>query len=1052
MAGDAKATAWKKIARGVALTALAAGFSQPAIAQVTTSGLRGVVSNADGGAVAGATVTVTDTRTGVRRTTTSSGTGQFDVRNLEVGGPYSVTYEASGQQPSRLDGVQLNLGEVADLNLTFTGSGSSDVIVVTASRRNVAQTAAGPSAAFSLDTLENAPAANRDIKDIVRMDPRIYMDEAFVDSISCAGANPRFNSLTVDGVRLNDNFGLNSNGYPTERIPFSYDAVRQVSVQLAPFDVKYGSFTACNINAVTKSGSNALHGSAFFDFASDDLKGDTTDGVKRNLGDYTEKRYGVTLGGPIIKDKLFFFGAYEKFQGANIFGAKPADIGLTDAAYQAVIDTAVQRYGYVPGGLPTSIPVEDEKFFARLDWNISDRHRAVATYNFNDGYSFNGSDTNNALPDGNHYYERGAKLKDYTAALYSDWTGNLSTEARVSYLKLDNRQIPVWKENHSDIRVDVPGANGTVAIWLGPDDSRHSNVLYYDLWNYKFVATYRTGDHVLTGGYELEQYDVFNLFVAESKAEYRFTSPANFAAGIFSTFQYTNAAGTNKVNDGAAKFGYNTNSFYLQDEWKPTDRLDIVAGLRYDWYQSDDKPKANAAFQTRYGFSNDSNLDGKSLAQPRVGVNYDFSDSIKLHGGFGLFSGGNPNVWLSNNYGSNGSTLASATQTSLGVTNLSQLTFGGDGRPFYNVPTQAINAVATAVGSGFVNALDPNFKIPSEWKFAAGAVWDIESDIPWVGGGWRVYLDFLYSKTNEAATVIPLGYVQSDTAPDGRPIYRGASNTNDMLLTNTKDKGSQKVFSINVSKDYDNGIDWSLGYAYTDAEDVNPMTSSVAFSNFSNIATANPLNPGLATSDYEIAHRFTAQFNWEKEFFANAPTRVSLFGTANQGAPYSYVYAINSNLFEPSSYTSTRSLAYIPTGTSDPLIAATSNAAAVQALMDYVNGHDILSGYKGQIATRNIGEDDWWAKVDLKISQSVPGFLGEDSAEAFLVINNLTNLINDKWGILREHAFPGTAELYTATIASGRYNITAFNPRADQDTIVVDPSLWEVRVGLSYKF
>ena len=1045
---------WNIFARGAAVSAIAIIATGVASAQVTTSSIRGAVVDQNGAPVTGATVTIMHQPTGSVSVATTSATGQFSSQNLRVGGPYSITITGEGFIPARADNVFTNLGESTDVNLTIERTDDTarmETVVVSGSALQVAQVATGPSSTYNLATLEDAPAMNRDIKDIIRIDPRVYVDEAFNDAINCAGANPRYNSLTVDGVRLNDNFGLNSNGYPTERIPFSYDSIQQVSVELAPFDVNYGSFTACNINAVTKTGSNEFHGGLFFDYTDDSLTGDETDGVKRDLGSFEEKRYGVNIGGPIIKDKLFFFGSYEKFEGANIFGKTPEDNGLSSALYQSVLDIAVNQYGYVAGGLPTSKAVEDEKFFGKLDWNINENHRAELTYTYNDGFNFSGSDySSTSIPDGNHYYERGAKLENYTGAVYSDWTPNFNTEFRVSYLKLDNRQIPVagldgWGE--VQVRVPMDLRSGTATIYLGADDSRHSNKLNYDLWNYKAAANYTMGDHLFTGGFEREEFSVFNLFIQQSLGEWRFSSPTDFANGDFNFFQYTNAAGTNDVNDGAANFGYEVNTLYLQDHWQLSDRLDITAGLLYDFYTSSDKPAYNANFEANYGFRNDSNMDGRDLLQPRFGFNYDWSNNIKLHGGFGLFSGGNPNVWISNNYSNNGVTLADYFAPS-GMRNLADFTYTDTGRPFFDVPQEAIDAIASANGVGGVNALDPDFKIPSEWKFAFGAVADVDTGLPVLGNGLRVMADILYSKTNEAATVVPLSYVRTGTAPDGRPIYGGS--TSDFLLTNAEEKGKSLVLSAAVSQQYDNGIDWSLGYAYTDAKDVNPMTSSVAFSNFANYTTYDPVNPTLATSDYEIAHRVTLQLGYEKEYFKGLKTKANLFGTANEGAPYSYVFSRNSTFESP--FSSSRQLAYIPNGVDDPLISPLSDPDAVAALVHYINGNSDLENARGSIFTRNDAADDWWTKFDLKLSQELPGLRANDRAEAFITIENVGNLINPDWGILREHGFPGNAELYSAYIDNGQYVITSFNRDADQDSIVVSPSLWQVHFGVKYKF
>ncbi|MEH6742344.1 TonB-dependent receptor [Hyphomonas sp.] len=1038
---------WTTFGRGAAVSAIALSIAGVAMAQVTTSAIRGSVTDENGAAVAGATVTVLHEPSGTVSMATTNAAGQFSAQNLRVGGPYSLTISGEGFVSARAEDVYANLGTDTDLDLVIARDDDAarmETVVITGSAMQVAQVSTGPSSVYNLATLENAPAMNRDIKDIVRLDPRVYVDEAFNDSINCAGANPRYNSLTVDGARLSDNFGLNSNGYPTERIPFSFDSIEQVSVELAPFDVEYGQFTACNINAVTKSGGNEIHGGVFYDYTSDSLTGDETDGIARDLGDFDEKRYGFNVGMPLIKDKLFLFGSYEKFEGANIFGYTPESAGVTQAEYDQIISIA-EGYGYVSGGLPSSLAVEDEKIFVKLDWNITNDHRAAFTYNYNDGFNFSPSDSGSSrLADGNHYYERGAELQNYSGALYSDWTDTFSTEFRVTYVDLDNRQIPVaGLDNFGEIQIDTDGGS---TVYLGADDSRHANKLAYTTLNYKGKADWTLGDHVVTFGAEREEFEVFNLFIQEVQGEWVFDSIADFAAGDFSDFRYENAAGSNDENDGAADFGYEINTIYVQDDWQVSDKLNVVAGLRYDFYTSDDAPMYNADFETNYGFRNDDTMDGRDLIQPRLGFTYEVNNDISLHGGVGLYSGGNPNVWISNNYSNNGVTLF---EDRIRGGNINDYTYaGGTGSPFIDVPDSSIANVAAGVGSGPVNAIDPDFEIPSEWKYAFGAVMNYDSGNPMLGDNWTLMADILYSKTNEAALWQPVSWTQTGIAPDGRPTYAG--NTNDFLLTNTAEKGDSLVLSAGVAKDYDNGIDWSLSYAYTDADDANPMTSSVAFSNFSNFSTSNAFQPDLGTSDYEIAHRFNMTFNWEEEFITNYFTRLSVFGTANQGAPYSYTFGSNA-MFSPFTR-STRELVYIPEGIADARISALSDPTAVAALNAFIDSSDNLKEYRGSIAPRNMAADDWWTKFDLKLTQELPGFREADRAEAFMTIENVGNLLNSDWGILREHGFPASAPLYDAYIDNGQYVITSFNADADRDSIVTSPSLWQVHFGVKYKF
>jgi hypothetical protein len=339
-------------------------------AQETTSSIRVTLVGLDGNALAGVPVAITDTRTGSTRTGVSNDSGLVLQRGLPVGGPYTVKVTSPDFADQTVTDISLRLGDTYTVVLQL-GSAMMEEVIVTSQMIGGEQLALGPSSVFGLEDLQDMPAINRDLRDIVRNDPRLYIDPAFAGgAIHCAGANPRFNSLTVDGVRLNDLFGLNSNGYPTERQPFSYDSIEQVAVELAPFDVYYGQFTACNINAVTKSGSNEWHGSAFYDYTNDSMKGDSLEGESIDTGDFDEKRYGMTLGGPIMKDRLFFFLAYEKLEGANLFDRVPAAgassgrtvRGVSQEQLDEIYAIARDVYGYTPGDVVKSLPVEDEKY------------------------------------------------------------------------------------------------------------------------------------------------------------------------------------------------------------------------------------------------------------------------------------------------------------------------------------------------------------------------------------------------------------------------------------------------------------------------------------------------------------------------------------------------------------------------------------------------------------------------------------------------------------------------------------------------------------------
>lgn len=1047
---------------GASSLALTMAMSTTAHAQSTTSDIRGNVSTDAGAPIAGATIAIVNTDTGFARTVTTNSQGQFTLRGLNVSGLYNLSVTGSGYQGERVEGVSLNLGSTSDFNFNLSAlAAATDEIIVVGQRTVLADVAVGPSSTFNLADLETAPTINRDLKDVIRQDPRVYVDEGDNDAVQCAGANPRFNSLTVDGVRMNDNFGLNRNGFPTERIPFSFDAIEQVSVELAPMDVEYGGFTACNLNAVTKSGKNEIYGSAFVDYTTSGLKGGEADGRIVNNDGFKEYRYGVNFGVPLVEDKLFAFVAYEKLKGSNLFGDNTFEnTNVSAAEYNEIIDIATNQYGYVSGGLPATADNSDEKLLVKIDWNMNEMHRASFTYNYNDGFNISPSDSGSTrLADGNHFYERGAKLQSYAGVLYSDWTENLSTELSISHLDLDNRQIPVAGLGFGEVQIRNVGSRNNTTVYLGADDSRHANKLNYTLTTFKAKADYRLNDHLFTLGVENEAFDVFNLFVQEARGETVFNSIADFRAGRFDEYRYESAAGTNNADDAAAKFGFSQRAFYLQDQWEVDDKLSLTFGLRYDINYSNDTPTFNQNFFDQHGIRNDSNLDGKDLWQPRFGFNYNVNDNIKVHGGVGLFSGGNPNVWISNNYSNNGVTQfefrcrdsSRGRDRCFGLLadidnpNLTDFIYPNGGQPFTDIPGQALDAVANAAGRGPVNAIDPEFELPSEWKYSLGAQFNLDGG-EMLGDNYRVNLDVLYSKTNEAATIRNLEYTPNGTAPDGRPIY-GGFPFNDFLLTNALDKGDALVLSAAVSKKTDFGLNWGLAYAYTDSNDVNPMTSSVAFSNNIGYATSDPLNPGLSNSNYSVPHRFTFNASYRHDFIDDLTTTFSVFGAHSKGRPFSYVY--NGNREFEGGLTSFRQLFYVPTGPNDPRVTYAAGFDQT-AFFSFINESG-LDEFAGQIAPRNAFYDDWFTNIDLKIKQEFPGFRKGDRMSGFVVMKNALNFIDSDWGVWRQHSF-GTSPVVNVDIIGNQFEYSNFNAGAEEGSILTDPSTWEVRVGFKYDF
>ncbi|MEM6534844.1 MAG: TonB-dependent receptor [Pseudomonadota bacterium] len=1059
---------WKLFSGVAAASLVAAAIVAPAQAQVTTSGVRGVVKDASGTAVSDATVTVVDTRTGFTRQSSTSDSGVFSLRNMNVGGPYTVSVSADGFQSFAVENVFVQLGDVATLDLAFPsadGDRTLDTVIVSASADDLVQTAIGPSASFDLSTLQTSPVINRDLKDIIRQDPRVFLDVSNQDGIQCGGASPRFNSLTVDGIGLNDGFGLNDNGYPTERSSFPFDAIQNVSVELAPFDVNYGIFTACNINAVTKSGTNEFHGSVFYDYTDDSLQGDTLSGESIDRPAFDESRYGFTLGGPIIKDKLFFFGAYEYFEGFEIFDRGPAGSGagtevegLTQADLDRIVQIANDVYDYDPGGIPGSEAVDDEKYLFRLDWNINNNHRATATYLYNNSVTPTESDgDDNEFEFTNHLYARGAELHAYTAQVFSDWTPNLSTEFRYSYNEIDFTQRSLDGSDFGEVQVEVEDAT----VYLGGDDSRQSNELNYDVTTLYGAASYLYSDHLITVGAERLEYNIFNLFAQHTEGQWEFDTIDDFENGVLETFFYGNAASGNPA-DTSQEFAYEVNTLFVQDEFQLNGNLTVTAGLRYDYYTSDDEPVFNQNFVDRNGFDNTKTFDGESLLQPRLGLTYDVNDRLSLRGGLGLYSGGNPNVWLSNSFSNDGiSNIQENSFGSLGVPgNLldGSVTFVNDeeglGRPIYGIPEDYVNAVENGTANSSVNAIDPDIEIPNSWKYAAGFTYDLDLPGKW-GQGYRIDGDILYTDIQASFAVQDISRVVSGTAPDGRPIYTPTfgSRTNDFLLTNGE-TGSELVLSGSISKSYydmkwADSLDWSLAYAYTDAENSASQVSAVAFSNYTGTATTDPNNLPVTTSNYEIPHRFTAKVSWEKAFFGEYVTRATLFGQAYQGPSQSFTFGGDAgDVF--GDVNDFRNLLYVPTGPDDPLVEFGPDFDT-DAFFAYVDDQGLT---RGQITGRNDDEGQWTNQFDLYLEQEFPGAQPSHRTKGFITIENVGNLINDDWGQVYEASFFQTTSIVDLAgdlNAQGQYVYEEFRDR-DAEARVTEESFWSLRIGVRYEF
>ncbi len=997
-------TTQKSLAATVATAMLSFALVTPvAQAQEITAEVRGVVVNTSGAPLEGATVVVTSRATGISKTVEAGANGSYSVRGLPAGVAYDVEVKATGLQKSMTQNVTLAVGQSIVLNYNLS---SVEEVVVTGSQVALAETAIGPNAIFDLASLQESPAINRDIKDVIAQDPRMFVDVTFNDAVQCNGANPRFNSLTVDGIRLQDGFGLNSNGYPTQRMPFSYDALSNVAVELAPMSVVYGGFSACNINAVTKQGANDMFGSAFYEYASDQFRGDKLEGDSIAQQAYTESKAGFELGGSLIEDELFFYVNYEKYDGADINSRGALGSGavnevlVTQAELDRIAQIARDVYQYEPGtSVAEAFDFEDEKYLAKIDWYATNTQRLSMTYMYNDSFNFSPSDgAPNEFEFSRHFYKRGAELTSYVLNLYSSWTDNFETEIRYSFSDVDFLQQAVSGNEFAEFRIEL----SDVDVYLGQDDSRQANSLNWEIEQFVARGYYSLEDHRITVGYERDTNDMYNLFYQHVDTEVRFDGIDNFEAGIADRIYYGNAFSGNEL-ETAAEWGYAINTFYIEDEWQVNSDLSVSYGLRYDYYETSDKPALNSDFLQEYGYPNTANVDGMDLLMPRLGFTYDLSDSMQLSGGIGLFSGGNPNVWYSNVYSN---TNTSAVQTSdRGDIDLFALeyTLCESGVPVcgpgWGVPTYLQETVASGSGSNFeIVLMDPEFDTPSDWKYALSLSWETDA-------GYLIVADAQVTRGKDTAIYKHGDLEQVGVTEDGYPDYDSVRMPS-FVLTNSSVGNESESLAVSVFKEFENGLSMRAGYAYTDARDVNPMTSSVAYSNYTNRAFFDPEEEVLSRSNYSMTHRFTSVLNYSTEIIGNYSTRFSLFAQANSGYPYSLTLSTGGGTIGAYGFT--------------PYLGFKENVLV-------------------EPGTRNDKEGDSWTKADLKITQELPAFASDHRAQAWFVIDNVTNLLNDEWGVLYKVSFP--------------YGVTQDQIDNNQyQSRNGGVSLWEMKIGVKYNF
>lgn len=1089
-------------------------------AQEITGSVRGTVQTPAGTPAVGQVVTVTDTRTGSARTVTTNNSGAFNVRGLTIGGPYNIRITSNQYESYLVTDVYTNLSSATSFNIMLQDPDDAiEEIVVTSAMVEKAPMAIGPGTSFALEEINAMPTINRQIRDIVRMDPRVSIGRASGGNgygISCLGGSGRSNSFTIDGVRSADGFGLNASGNSARNtFPIPYDTVASASVEFAPMDVQYGHFTGCNVNIVTKSGTNEFHGSAVYMFNDDGLTGDTLQGQTVISEPFEDTNWALEVGGPIIKDKLFFYAAYEETdeggtQNNGPIGAGFANEGDLTLAEAEQIDGILRtQYGRDTLGIVRTLPRFSERLFGRLDWNINNNHRAEVTYvkleesNLEeDDFGFGG------FTFGDNFEVEGTEQEAISVRLFSNWTDNFSTELRISTLDVQDIQGPQGggeAQDNNIPRIEVQDGAGTTILTSGPGFFRSANDLQYTLDQFKLSGDYVIGDHTLTAGYELDSLEVFNLFIPDATGTIRFNTIADLQTGLASRIQ-GNGSFTGNASDAAASFARDIHTVYLQDEWQATDALTVIVGLRYDSYSSDDRPIENAVWEERYGFKNTNSFDGLDIALPRLGLIYEMPydkwGDTQISAGFGIFTGGDPTVHFANTFQNFGGAIGFGTAAAAPcvAADMQVLAPGGG---FTGIPTCIGDQqrAQAAQNTGRADAVDPNFKLPSaaRWSFGISHMTDFENAFL---SDWNVKFDFIYSDIKNAAEFLDLTLTPEATLPDGRPRFfavdprlagcnatfngpgQGFSNAGviggpcdagrddqDILLTNGI-SGSTTSVSIQLQKAFDfsarTSMDFRVAYALTDSKVGNPINSSTATSGFEEVATAVLNNNQLGPSLYANKHNFVLTTRFQHFFMESNPTSVSVFLRRRSGRPFSFVYDNNTptSVFGDSD-NEERNLFYVPTGANDPLVDFTQLDAqgTTQDFLDFLQRSG-LNQYAGSIIPKNAFNEPWTTDMDVRIQQDIPTPWDGHTLQLFLDFENILNMFSDSNNIQRfaskGDVQEGVPVMDAALSADGsQFIYSNFNPGGRGtgapffDPINqrdVDDSVWRVQFGIRYAF
>lgn len=1077
---------------------------------VTTAAVNGVVTDNNGQPVYGANVIAMHVPSGTRFGAATRADGRYNIPAMRVGGPYTIFVTYIGYKEDRREGITLTLGENRRIDFKLVEEAIEGEAIVVVSERNpiISESRTGAAKTVSNLEIQSMPTLSRDFGDFTRLTPQFSGNSA-------AGRNNRFNNIQIDGAVNNDLFGLASSGTPGGQAgtsPISLDAIQEFQVVIAPFDVRQGGFTGAGINAITRSGSNNIEASAYYLFKNQDLVREKLKGV--TITDFSEKTAGFRVGGPIIKDKLFFFvnGEVTRRTDPTEYGIK-GDSNATDFVAipvdtaQALRDFLINKYGYDPGGFDMrNVPIRSNKVFARLDYNITDKHRLTLRHNYVGadqeilrrvtGQSATSSSTGFRFGDAGYIFKN--TTNSTVMQLNSTLGKSLYNELTIGYSYIDDHRADPGNKRFPTVIIN----NGGSQMVVGTEQFSQNNFLKQSILELTDNVTYFMGDHTFTVGTHNEFFSFENSFLPQYNGRYQYNGltqfirsangDTNMINGYFLTYPIdpeTYQRSTGK--DPQASFSVSQLGFYAQDAWSVMPNLKLTLGLRIDVPIISDKPSANDTFAlasdlATYGHKRtDEVASGNLLFSPRMGFNWDvFNDNqTQVRGGLGIFSGRSPYVWISNQYSNTGADFGTV---SFNATQARPLTFNDDplNQPIENRP---------GLGQGYnstINLMDPDFKYPQvvRGNFA------VDQELPggWIGTIELVASDALYDAMFQDISLVG---PQSWSPNDGRPRYGTISTTatpsatmgsptirptrqdtltftktygNVMYLTNSKNGYQynftvqlQKTFATGFGGKYDKGLYAMAAYTLGRSTDVTSATSSIAFSNWQfNPTQGDPNNTKItARSNYEQRHAIIASISQSLELYKKWKTTVSLFYSGRSGQPFSTTYNGDVNADGATS----NDLIYVPKDKTDIILVgnnATDTRTADQIwveLDDWISDDPALDKARGEIIKRNASTAPWVNRVDFKLAQEIPVTDRYGKFELTMDIFNLMNLLNKDWG---ESLFVSNQNLSAIRFRGVRTsdNKPVFSFSKDPNLIkgrysrANVGSRWQMQLGVRYTF